>query len=95
MSNITFAIDDLPRRKDEGFRHVYVNQSNLAGSFMDLTILFSEVTPVPGQDPPAEVVDRARITMTWEHAKALARLLGERVAAYEQSGQAIREQGEE
>lgn len=75
-------ISDLPRRTATEFISAYANNTNAAPSFYELTLQFGQiVTPPAGE---AYILDRAAITMTWEHALRLNALLELLLKNYQQ-----------
>jgi hypothetical protein len=76
-------IKDLPHIRLDKFLSTYINSTGLATNFYDLTVIFGKVTVSDAGEPVVE--DHAAITMSWEHAKALATGLKQAVDNYEQN----------
>jgi hypothetical protein len=75
-------IKDLTHTRSEEFRFVYANSATVSETFWDITLIFGEVIPSPGQNT-AVVEDRVGVTMSWEHAKALCEVFKRQVDDYE------------
>ena len=84
------TISDLQRVKAPGYVGVYASNANVTGSFFDVTLIFGVVDTSLGPEVGFKVEDRAAVTMTWEHARALYYLLGSRLADYEANNGPIR-----
>ncbi len=78
----TLNVSELPRKKSADFVDTYSNNANLVAGFYDLKILFSNIIiGIPNEEPHIE--DRAWVSLSWEHAKALRDILSERILDYE------------
>lgn len=80
---ITVKISSLPRSRAEKFISIYSNNADVLASFLDLRIVLSEVSVHPGQELSASLIEHASVVMSWEHAKALADLLTQKVSEFE------------
>jgi hypothetical protein len=90
------AINELARVRSPHFVAISSNNANATRGFFDITLLFSEIVLVPGTKPQGFIEDRASVEMSWEHAKALYKLLGRSIEYYEEKYQTkIREQPEQ
>src|ERR1700693_1761382 len=74
-------VKDLPHVRFEKFTSAYVNNTGVAANFYDLALVFRNVTVDASND--ARIEDHAAITMSWEHAKAIAAGLRQAVENYE------------
>ncbi len=66
-------------RPMEAIPRVHANAMQALGGPFDLTLEFGYRS-----DPVAEPEPQARVTMSWEHAKAMAKALADVVEIYEQ-----------
>lgn len=74
-------VSDLQQIRADNFITAYASSAALAASFYDITILFGQVVMSPENLPRLE--NSAAITMSWEHANALAVALKRAVEGYE------------
>lgn len=84
-------VGDLKHKRGPDFRRLHSNSANVATTFFDMMIMFGEVTPNMDDmaaDPVIEEV--VAVTMSWEHAKALSKVLAEQVKTYEDEHGEIR-----
>ncbi len=88
------AVKDIERIRSPHFLTVSSNNANLTRGFFDVSILFSEIVIVPGGKPQVFIEDRAAVEMSWEHAKALHKVLGSTIEFYEAKYGKIRDQPE-
>lgn len=80
---VTVKISSLPRSRADDFKSIYANNADVLASFLDLRVIFSEVVIHPGRELHASLTERASVVMSWEHAKALAVLLTQKVNEFE------------
>lgn len=85
-----YKINDLKKHRSPDFRTAYCNVAAVGESFYDLTITFGTVNPGEEKEEPT-VEEHTSVTMSWEHAKALLKILSERIDKYESSSGAIRQ----
>lgn len=83
----TFQVGDLVKVRDANHVAIYSNNASVTSIFFDLRVTFSEM--IPGPDDVPVIHERATVVMTWEHAKALSKLLQMKIANYE-TGNTIR-----
>ncbi len=62
---------------------IYANAIGLRGGPFDLSLDFGYVRPPAADEPFPATQWAARVAMSWEHARALHRVLGEQIANYE------------
>ena len=79
-------IEDLPHTRTDDFRFIHSNSASITETFWDMSLIFGEATAGPGVEP--HVQDQVSVSMSWEHAKVLCRVLSERIAAYERENDA-------
>jgi hypothetical protein len=77
-------IRDLDRTRATDFRFVHANSASVAETFWDTMIVFGAVVPRTDQESPV-IEERVGVSMSWEHLKALYRVLGRRIQKYEQT----------
>lgn len=70
----------ITRRPD--FVAHYANNTGLLGTTFDLSLLFGRITDV--KDGKVLIDQFIQITMSYQHAKAVAKILQENLAKYEQ-----------
>jgi hypothetical protein len=87
-SSKVFNVADVPVRRTEGFTRIYANNATLAATFFDMSITFGEVMIEANSSPSIE--QRLAVTMSMEHAKALAVAMLEHLASYEKANGVIR-----
>lgn len=75
------SVTDLPQIRSPRYVEAYSNNLGLAANFYDVTLIFGQVLVSPQGTPIVE--NSAAISMSWEHAKALAAGLSRAVEAYE------------
>ncbi|MFW6042525.1 MAG: DUF3467 domain-containing protein [Chloroflexota bacterium] len=75
---------------DEKANHFYANNVNVATSVYDVTLRFTTKTPV-GEGDQLEQKDMAQlnVTMSPQHAKALAAILIKHIRDYERETQIV------
>lgn len=82
---------DLPHRKSEGFAAVYTNTAGLGANFYDVQLIFGRVLQAYKTDEPGPYIeDVVSVSMSWEHAKALAASLVKALEDYEKDNGPIR-----
>jgi|ERR1017187_777109 hypothetical protein len=86
--NRAFNVADIPVTRAENFTRVYANNSAFAMTFFDFCITFGEVSIEANSS--AAVEQRVAVTMSIEHAKAMAIGILEHLANYEKGNGAIR-----
>lgn len=79
-------IKDLPQVRTPNFVDVYTNNTSLAANFYDVTTIFGKV--VVNADGKAVVENSVAVTMSWEHARALAAGLNAAIETYEKDQKA-------
>jgi len=89
----------LPKRRAPNYISTYANQANLAASFFDARLIFSEMMveatkTAEGITVPLVMEEKVAISMSWEHVKGLAVLLAKRVEDYEKRYGQLRKQPE-
>jgi hypothetical protein len=68
-----------------GAPRLYVNAIAIRGGAFDVTLDLGYSVPPVSQDQPPEAPEwLARVSMSWEHATALARFLEEAIKTYEE-----------
>jgi len=75
-------IADLPRKSATDYVSAYANNTNANPSFYEITLLFGQIVTTPKGE--THILDRASITMTWEHAFRLNSLLDRLLRDYQQ-----------
>ena len=85
--NKAFNVADIAVRHAEGFRRVYANNSAFTVTFFDMCITFGEIT---AEGTSASVEQRVAVTMSIEHAKAMALGILGQLADYEKGNGPIR-----
>jgi Protein of unknown function (DUF3467) len=84
-----FNAKDLEHRPSPDFLRVYTNSANFGINFFDLTIVFGEMV----SDTDAKgmhIENRVAVTMSLEHAQALAQALRQTLDLYETTHAPIR-----
>jgi hypothetical protein len=84
----TFSVLEMEHHRPTSFSHVYSNNASFGITFFDLSITFGEVL-VDGPNA-MHVEDRVTVTMSVEHAKALANALEDVLTNYEKGHGPIR-----
>lgn len=84
----TFSVTEMEHRRGGSFSHIYCNTASFSITFFDFSITFGEIT----SDNPDEmhIEDRARVTMSLEHAQALLVALQHQLTSYEKKYGATR-----
>jgi uncharacterized protein DUF3467 len=75
-------VANLRQIRAQDFVQTYVNNTGLALNFYDLTLIFGNITV--GSDGEPVVENHAAVTMSWEHAKSLAKGIMKAVEKYEE-----------
>lgn len=72
---------------DQEHTDFYANNANIVASIYDLTLQFTAQkpmqSPVPDQPTPTEVIGVCNVSMSPQHAKAIAVLLVDNIIKYE------------
>lgn len=89
LKKTTMKISDLEHKPSPTFVEVYSSNVNAGASFQDLRLIFGQI--LIGTDEP-HIEDRAAVTMSWEHTKALRDLLNRLLEEYEVETGPIRAQ---
>lgn len=86
-----FPIANLPHTKSPQFVSVYTNTVAVSVTFWDILMIFGHVL-LSHEDVAKEphIEDSVGLTMSWEHAKALANALTTAVENYEKEHGPIR-----
>jgi hypothetical protein len=71
----------LPHKRDSSFASVYCNSAGFSMTFYDLTMVFGQILTTGPEGP--HIQDRAEVTMSLEHAKALLEALAKPLQDYE------------
>ena len=72
---------DMVRAKSEDFKRVYSNNVALSFSMWDMSIAFGEI--VGEEDGKPVVEEHVKVTMSLQHAKAFAAILGANIVRFE------------
>ena len=83
-----FNVGELEHRPAPNFLQVYANSASFGVNFFELSILFGQITTA--SPSKMNVEERVTVTMSLEHAKALANALQEALTNYEKSHASIR-----
>jgi hypothetical protein len=82
-----FNAAELEHKQSPNFSRIYTNSAGFGVNFFDLTIMFGEMVQDPGG---MHIEDRVAVTMSLEHANALAQALRQAIDLYETSHAPIR-----
>ena len=83
-----FNVLEMEHQRATNFSQVYANNASFGITFFDFSITFGQIL---APDPNSMLVeDRATITMSLEHAKALMNALQETLVTYEKTHGPIR-----
>lgn len=87
-----FNVADLPRKKAATFLRIYANNAGVAASFFDIDLVFGQLIAAQDESgkPMPHIEDLVTVSMSWEHAKALAKALDRTIAAYEKDQGPVR-----
>jgi hypothetical protein len=89
---VTYSIAKLRRTRTATFVEAYANHTQATPSFHDIRLIFAGIiVPHDPESPAPYVEERAGITMSWEHAKALRDLLTRMIDGYEATTGPIRQ----
>lgn len=88
LQSLTQVMDAVEATKSPTFRSLYANNSALAISTYDFSLIFGEI--LGAEDGKLQVEQHTKITMSPLHAKVLAGVFSANVAAYEQQFGEIR-----
>lgn len=70
---------------DQGLQTIYANTAGVRGGPFDVAVQFGyAIGPVENDEEPATSHWLMRVAMSWEHARAFHRLLGEQIDKYEE-----------
>ncbi|MGD0774286.1 MAG: DUF3467 domain-containing protein [Candidatus Solibacter sp.] len=88
-----FNIKDLSHRRVQDFHSIYANTAGFAVGFYDFEIIFGRIVSGHSKDENIHpyIEDVTGVTMSWEHAKALASGLSKVIESYEVEQGKIRE----
>jgi hypothetical protein len=76
------AIAKLPLENPDNVKPVYCNSAQVAMTNWDIRLLFSELIVLPPDNLSNNL--RANVVMTPSHAKALAKLMNDQIAKFEE-----------
>jgi hypothetical protein len=78
-------LKDLQHHKAQDFYSIYTNTAGFGVGFYDFQIIFGRIVSGHSKDENVEpyIEDIAGVTMSWEHAKALATSLSKVIDSYE------------
>jgi len=82
-------VADLKHIRSSDFKVIYTDAAGLALNFYSLSVIFGQIIPDSAEGMVIE--DRVFVTMSLEHAKALAHVLLEHIAKYEAKSGQIRQ----
>jgi hypothetical protein len=95
LQQFSVSVNQVRRNRGPGFLSIHANNTNATRGFFDISLVFGELILIPGPDPQSYIDDKVQVSMSWEHAKAINKLLERSINEYEEKNNAkIRDQPE-